>query len=90
MATGPSCAWAMPAAQTASQPTPATQKVDDSTLNTRIEARLKADRSLKTDDVKVAVDEGVVTLTGTVHSRAQRARAERLANGGGEALFDPG
>lgn len=70
---------AMAAAQTASQPAPAMQKVDDSTLDARIEARLKANRSLKADDINVAVDDGVVTLTGRVHSRAQRARAERLA-----------
>jgi hyperosmotically inducible protein len=69
------------AAQTAgTAPAPQTaQKVDDSTLDTRVEARLKADPSLKKDTIDVAVSDGVVTLTGTVHSRTQRARAERLA-----------
>lgn len=58
----------------------AVQKVDDSTLTTRVEARLKADPSLKKDKIDVAVADGVVTLTGTVQSRARSARAERLAN----------
>lgn len=57
----------------------AAQKVDDSTLTTRVEARLKADPSLKKDKIDVAVADGVVTLTGTVRSRPQSARAERLA-----------
>ena len=51
------------------------QKVDDSTLDNRVEARLKADATLKNDKIDVAVDNGVVTLTGTVHSATQRARA---------------
>lgn len=55
------------------------QKVDDTTLDTRIEARLKADSTLKKDDIDVSVSGGVVTLTGKVHSRTQSARAERLA-----------
>ncbi len=55
------------------------QKVDDSTLDNRIEARLKADSVLKKDNIDVSVNDGVVTLTGTVHSRSQRDRAGRLA-----------
>jgi osmotically-inducible protein OsmY len=62
-----------PAKQTSSQ------RVDDSTLKTRVEARLKADRSLKKDDIDVSVSGGVVTLTGKVHSRGQSVRAERLS-----------
>ena len=57
----------------------AAQKVDDSALDNRVEARLKADATLKQHGIDVAVDNGVVTLTGKVHSRSQRARAERLA-----------
>lgn len=56
-----------------------TQKVADSTLDNRIEARLKADATLKNDKIDVAVDNAVVTLTGTVHSALQRSRAETLA-----------
>lgn len=57
----------------------AAQKVADSTLDNRIEARLKADATLKNLSIDVAVDNGVVTLTGTVHSAIQRSRAETLA-----------
>lgn len=64
---------------TAPAKTPSAQKVDDSTLDSRIEKRLKADASLKADDIDVSVDNGVVTLTGTVHSRAQKDHAAQLA-----------
>jgi hyperosmotically inducible periplasmic protein len=55
-------------------------KVDDSTIKTRVEARLKNADSLKNDTIIVSVDSGVVTLTGTVHSEAQKLRARQLAN----------
>lgn len=54
-------------------------KVDDGTLKTRIETRLKHSAALKGDNIDVAVDHGVVTLTGTVHSEAQSLRARSLA-----------
>ena len=65
-----------------------TQQVDDSTLDTRIEKRIKADASLKKDDIDVSVDGGVVTLTGKVHSLAQKNRAERLAKVTGVSRVD--
>lgn len=54
-------------------------KVDDGAITTRVETRLKASASLKHDDIKVETDNGVVTLTGTVKSQAERARAAQLA-----------
>jgi len=54
-------------------------KVDDATLKSNIEAKLKSSASLKEDTINVAVDNGVVTLTGTVHSLAQKANAARVA-----------
>src|ERR1044071_1573201 len=45
----------------------------------RIEHRVHADASLKAQDIKIAVDDGVVTLTGRVATSAQKARAGRLA-----------
>jgi hyperosmotically inducible protein len=54
-------------------------KVDDSTLDTRIEARIKASDTLKHDKIDVAVENGVVTLTGDVASEAHRVRAASLA-----------
>ena len=57
-----------------------TAKVDDSALKTRIEKRISADTSLKHDDIKVDADNGVVTLTGKVHTQAQKTAAARLAH----------
>jgi hyperosmotically inducible protein len=59
--------------------TTTTAKVDDSALKSRIETRLKNSASLKGDDISVDVNNGVVTLTGTVHSEAQSVRARSLA-----------
>ncbi len=67
----PSAAWAQSSTAT---------KVDDGTIKTRIETRLKGADSLKNDTIVVSVDNGVVTLTGTVHSEAQSLRARQLAN----------
>ena len=66
----PSAAWAQ---------TSTAAKIDDSTIKTKVEARLKTADSLKNDNIDVAVDNGVVTLTGKVHSEAQSARAQQLA-----------
>ena len=81
----PSVARAQAPAQS---PATAAQKVDDSTLDNRIEAALKADASLKKSNIDVAVNDGVVTLTGKVHSRALRDRAGRLAKIKGVARVD--
>ena len=48
-------------------------------IKTRVEARMKSGDTLKHDKIDVAVENGVVTLTGTVGSRVQRTRARRLA-----------
>ncbi len=66
----PSAAWAQ--ASTAA-------KIDDSTIKSKVEARLKSAASLKNDTIEVSVEHGVVTLTGTVHSEAQSLRARQLA-----------
>ena len=63
----------------ASAQTGTAAKVDDSTIKTRVETRLKNADSLKNDTIVVSVDNGVVTLTGTVHSEAQSLRARQLA-----------
>jgi hyperosmotically inducible protein len=66
----PSAAWAQASTAT---------KVDDSTIKSKVEARLKSADSLKNDTIDVSVDNGIVTLTGTVHSEAQSLRARQLA-----------
>jgi hyperosmotically inducible protein len=66
-------------AQSSSTAGTTTAKADDSTLKSRIETRLKSNAALKGDDIDVDVDNGVVTLTGTVHSAAQSTQAGTLA-----------
>ncbi len=66
-------------APAASAQTHSAAKVDDSAIKSRVEAKLKSADSLKNDHIVVAVDNGVVTLTGTVHSEAQSLRARELA-----------
>jgi osmotically-inducible protein OsmY len=63
-------------------------KVDDSAIKSRVETRLKNDASLKGDHIVVSVDKGVVTLSGTVHSDAQKDRAKELAKVSGVTDVD--
>jgi hyperosmotically inducible periplasmic protein len=63
-------------------------RTDDSTLDTRIEARIKASNTLKHDDIDVAVENGVVTLSGKVASQAHRTRAGSLAKIAGVTRVD--
>jgi hyperosmotically inducible periplasmic protein len=72
-------AFAPPAALAQTASTAGTAKVDDGALKTRIESRIKSSATLKDADIDVAVENGVVTLTGTVHSEAQNLRAASLA-----------
>jgi hyperosmotically inducible protein len=53
----------------------------DDKLEDRVETRLKADDKL--DHINIDVDQGVVTMSGEVATRAERARAERLARAEG-------
>src|SRR5262245_32337503 len=52
----------------------------DSALDRSIEHRMKADPSLKRYDIDVSVKDHVATLTGTVATDRERARAVRLAS----------
>jgi osmotically-inducible protein OsmY len=70
---------ALMVAPAASAQTSSAAKADDSAIKSRVEAKLKSSDSLKNDHIVVSVDHGVVTLSGTVHSEAQSARARELA-----------
>src|ERR1700676_4671798 len=61
---------------------------ESTTLESRIERRINGDSSLKGHDVKVSVSGDVGTLTGTVGTATQGARAARLANVKGVARVD--
>src|SRR5579872_3934146 len=54
-------------------------KVDDGALQSRIVANLKKSSSLAPRQIDVDVNDGIVTLTGTVRSATEKARAGRLA-----------
>jgi osmotically-inducible protein OsmY len=60
----------------------------DSTVDARISQRLKADPSLKAHNIGVSVDAGVVTLTGTVATEAERTKAAQLAKINGVTRVD--
>src|SRR6478736_3112334 len=53
---------------------------DDKTLTSRIESALKKDRTLNDQSVDVDVNNGVVTLTGSVRSATRKASAGRHAH----------
>jgi hyperosmotically inducible periplasmic protein len=55
-------------------------KVDDGALKARIETRLQSAASLKDDTITVAVQNGVVTLTGKVDSKGESQHAAQLAH----------
>lgn len=67
------------ATKTAPAPKAAPAKVDDKTLTDRIEAKLKADASLKKFDIDASVTNAVATLTGSVRTQAEKDRAARVA-----------
>ncbi len=53
---------------------------DDGAITNAIEAKLFRDPALKTQDIRVSTQQGVVTLTGTVDTQAQRSEADRIAS----------
>ena len=60
----------------------------DKPLDKQIEKQIKADPSLKQANIHVSVDGTVATLTGTVATDAEKARAGRLAKVGGVTRVD--
>jgi hyperosmotically inducible protein len=57
-------------------------------LDAKITDRINTDTSLKKHDIKVSVDNDVVTLSGSVSSNAERLRAETLAKAAGATRVD--
>ena len=71
---------AVPASIFAATPQAAAVKPTDQTIDDQVENRIKNDSSLKKHTIVVTVDDGVVTLTGTVPTEAESAKAARIAN----------
>jgi BON domain len=57
-----------------------TQDRDDISITTSIQAKLFQDPALKTQDIRVSTQDGVVTLTGTVDTQLQQAAVDRIAS----------
>jgi hyperosmotically inducible protein len=70
---------AVPASIYAATPQTAAVKPTDQTIDDQVESRIKNDASLKKHTIVVTVDDGVVTLTGTVPTEAESAKAARIA-----------
>ena len=81
--TGLAAGLLVPTAATQSYAAQATAKstvaVDDSTLDSRVDAAIKAQPTLKNQDIDVKVTNRVVTLSGTVQSAQRKATAARAA-----------
>jgi len=54
---------------------------DDVTLASNVKAKLSADTMLARSNINVDAKSGAVTLTGTVTSEAEKAKAETIAKG---------
>jgi len=60
----------------------------DKPVDKQIDKQIKADPMLKHDDIHVSAKDGVVTLTGTVATDSERARAAEIAKVGGVTRVD--
>jgi osmotically-inducible protein OsmY len=85
MLVAPTAATRSYAGQTSTKTTVA---VDDSTLKTRVETAVKAQPTLKNQDVDVEVTDKVVTLTGEVQTEQLKLRAGRTAHVAGVTRVD--
>ncbi len=57
-----------------------TSATSDSAITSAIQSKLFQDPVLKTQDIRVSTQQGVVTLTGTVDTELQRAAVDRIAS----------
>jgi len=53
--------------------------IDDATITTKVKAGLLHDQELKSFDIHVRTDNGVVVLSGLVDNRVQKSDATRVA-----------
>ncbi len=54
-------------------------KVDDAWITTKVKSELAAAKNIKSTDISVTTNDGVVTLTGTVTGAKQKTHAEHVA-----------
>jgi len=72
----------------AQQTPPTTSAASEKALDSRIEGRIHNDATLKKYKIDVSVEGGVATLTGTVPTEADRAKATTLAQVSGISRVD--
>lgn len=56
-------------------------KVDDSWITTKVKSKFAAAKGVKASDISVSTTDGVVTLTGSATSKAEKNRAVHIAKG---------
>jgi osmotically-inducible protein OsmY len=66
---------------TATQQETTSEYVDDSMITTKVKTALLEESSLKSLDIKVVTEKGVVTLSGAVTSKADIIKAGEIAQG---------
>src|SRR5437764_14497278 len=78
----------IPTRAASAQAPAATTAPADRNLDNRIEKKFHNDARLKRYDIKVSVDHGVATLSGTVPTDADRAKAAEMAKVPGISRVD--
>ena len=56
-------------------------KVDDTWITTKVKSEFATAKNVKATDISVDTKDGMVTLTGTVATAAEKSKAEHLAKG---------
>lgn len=57
------------------------QNIDDTTITTQVKAKLAAEKGSTLTRVQVDTNRGIVQLSGTVQTAADRARVEQVTRG---------
>lgn len=69
-----------PVMSSCSSTQPVGEQVADSSITARVKAKFTSDNDVKSRDISVETNEGVVYLTGRVQTTEERSEAERIAS----------
>ena|SRR5438876_8937105 len=73
--------WTLVVSEAAFADTRSDQPVADTVITTKVKAELAKDKATHATQIKVTTKDGVVTLSGTVASAAEKKQAEQDASG---------
>lgn len=74
------CALALPLSAMAADGDSLSTKASDTVITAKVKAKLAEDKQVKANDIKVETDsDGLVELSGTVHSKEEARKAVKLA-----------